>query len=90
MISFTTALSDLAVKSSVLVTAVSPGPVQTERRDNLMRQQVQAAGQDPAVYVKERSQQFPLGRAPAGGGRGRLLPRLRARLLSHHGGRRDH
>jgi 3-oxoacyl-[acyl-carrier protein] reductase len=62
LINFTKALSDLAVKSQVLVTGVSPGPVQTERWDSLMAQQAKAAGQDLAIYVKERSQEFPLGR----------------------------
>ena len=62
LINFTKALSDLAVKSNVLVTGVSPGPVKTERWDSLMEQQAKAAGQDLATYVKERSQEFPLGR----------------------------
>jgi 3-oxoacyl-[acyl-carrier protein] reductase len=62
LINFTKALSDLAVKSKVLVTGVSPGPVRTERWDNLMAQQAKAAGQDAADYVRERSQEFPLGR----------------------------
>jgi 3-oxoacyl-[acyl-carrier protein] reductase len=62
LVNFTKALSDLAVKSQVLVTAVSPGPVQTERWDRLMAQQARAAGQDVTAYVKERSQEFPLGR----------------------------
>jgi 3-oxoacyl-[acyl-carrier protein] reductase len=62
LINFTKALSDLAVKTNVLVTGVSPGPVKTERWDRLMAQQAQAAGQDVADYVKERSQEFPLGR----------------------------
>jgi 3-oxoacyl-[acyl-carrier protein] reductase len=62
LINFTKALSDLAVKSQVLVTGVSPGPVKTERWDSLMAQQAKAAGQDVALYVRERSQEFPLGR----------------------------
>jgi 3-oxoacyl-[acyl-carrier protein] reductase len=62
LINFTKALSDLAVKSKVLVTGVSPGPVKTERWDSLMAQQARAAGQDAANYVRERSQEFPLGR----------------------------
>jgi NAD(P)-dependent dehydrogenase (short-subunit alcohol dehydrogenase family) len=62
LINFTKALSDLAVKSKVLVTGVSPGPVKTERWDSLMVQQAKAAGQDAEHYVKERSQEFPLGR----------------------------
>jgi 3-oxoacyl-[acyl-carrier protein] reductase len=62
LINFTKALSDLAVKSKVLVTGVSPGPVKTERWDTLMAQQAKAAGQDLAHYVKERSEEFPLGR----------------------------
>jgi len=62
LINFTKALSDLAVKSNVLVTGVSPGPVKTERWDSLMAQQAKAAGQDTENYVRERSQEFPLGR----------------------------
>jgi 3-oxoacyl-[acyl-carrier protein] reductase len=50
------------VKSKVLVTGVSPGPVTTERWDGLMAQQAKAAGQDTEDYVRERSQEFPLGR----------------------------
>jgi 3-oxoacyl-[acyl-carrier protein] reductase len=62
LINFTKALSDLGVKSKVLVTGVSPGPVKTERWDSLMAQQAKAAGQDAENYVRERSQEFPLGR----------------------------
>jgi len=62
LINFTKALSDLAVKSKVLVTGVSPGPVKTERWDSLMAQQAKAAGEDIENYVKERSREFPLGR----------------------------
>ena len=46
----------------MLVTGVSPGPVKTERWDSLMAQQAKAAGQDAENYVRERSQEFPLGR----------------------------
>lgn len=38
------------------------GPVKTERGDSLMAQEAQAAGQDTENYVRERSQEFPLGR----------------------------
>jgi 3-oxoacyl-[acyl-carrier protein] reductase len=62
LINFTKALSDLGVKSKVLVTGVSPGPVKTERWDSLMAQPAKAAGQDTENYVRERSQEFPLGR----------------------------
>jgi 3-oxoacyl-[acyl-carrier protein] reductase len=36
--------------------------VKTERWDSLMAQQAKAAGQEIAVYVEERSREFPLGR----------------------------
>lgn len=36
--------------------------MKTERWDTLMAQQAAAAGQDAAIYVRERSQEFPLGR----------------------------
>ncbi len=62
LINFTKALADLGARSKVLVTGVSPGPVKTERWDNLMAQQAKAAGQETAVYVEERSREFPLGR----------------------------
>jgi len=62
LINFTKALSDLGARSNVLVTGVSPGPVKTERWDSLMAQQAKAAGQDLESYVKERSQELPLGR----------------------------
>jgi 3-oxoacyl-[acyl-carrier protein] reductase len=62
LINFTKALADLGAKSNVLVTAVSPGPVKTERWDSLMKQQAAAAGQDLDAYVRENSASFPLGR----------------------------
>src|SRR5262249_1447301 len=62
LINFTKALSDLAVKSGVLVTGVSPGPVKTERWDSLVRQQATAVGQDLETYTKEQNASFPLGR----------------------------
>src|SRR5215831_19900173 len=62
LINFTKSLSDLAVKSGVLVTGVSPGPVKTERRDHLTVQQAAAAGQDVETYAKEQNASFPLGR----------------------------
>ncbi len=62
LINFTKALADLGARSKVLVTGVSPGPVKTERWDSLMAQQAKAAGQEIAVYVEERSREFPLGR----------------------------
>jgi 3-oxoacyl-[acyl-carrier protein] reductase len=62
LINFTKALSDLGAKHNVLVTAVSPGPVKTERWDSLLRQQAAAAGQDPEAFARERAREFPLGR----------------------------
>src|SRR5215468_4016009 len=62
LINFTKALADLGAPSNILVTAVSPGPVKTERWDNLLRQQAEAAGQDLQAYIKEQNRSFPLGR----------------------------
>jgi len=62
LINFTKALADLGAPSNVLVTAVSPGPVKTDRWDSLQRQQATAAGMDLASYEKEQSRNFPLGR----------------------------
>jgi 3-oxoacyl-[acyl-carrier protein] reductase len=62
LINFTKALADLGAPSNILVTAVSPGPVKTERWDNLQRQQAEAAGQDLQAYIKEQNRSFPLGR----------------------------
>jgi NAD(P)-dependent dehydrogenase (short-subunit alcohol dehydrogenase family) len=62
LINFTKALADLGAKSNVLVTAVSPGPVKTERWDSLLRQQAAAAGTDPEAFGRERAKEFPLGR----------------------------
>ncbi len=62
LINFTKALADLGARSNVLVTAVSPGPVKTERWDNLVRQQAAAAGKDVDVYAKEQNATMPLGR----------------------------
>lgn len=62
LVNFTKALADLGARSGVLVTAVSPGPVKTERWDRLMAQQAEAEGKDLETYVSERSQEFPLRR----------------------------
>jgi 3-oxoacyl-[acyl-carrier protein] reductase len=62
LINFTKALADLGAKSNVLVTAVSPGPVKTERWDILVRQQAAAAGKDEDTYTKEQHATMPLGR----------------------------
>ncbi|MBI2526957.1 MAG: SDR family oxidoreductase [Candidatus Rokubacteria bacterium] len=62
LINFTKALADLGAKSNILVTAVSPGPVKTERWDALTRQQAQAAGKDVAAFERERAADLPLGR----------------------------
>ncbi|HET7876496.1 MAG TPA: SDR family oxidoreductase [Methylomirabilota bacterium] len=62
LVNFTKALSDLAAPHHVLVTAVSPGPVKTERWDSLLRQQAAAAGKDPEAFARERAREFPLGR----------------------------
>jgi len=44
------------------VTAVSPGPVKTERWDSLIRQQAAAAGKDIDAFTREQNAGFPLGR----------------------------
>jgi 3-oxoacyl-[acyl-carrier protein] reductase len=62
LINFTKALADLGAPSNILVTAVSPGPVKTDRWDSLQRQQAIAAGKDLETFEKERSRNFPLGR----------------------------
>jgi 3-oxoacyl-[acyl-carrier protein] reductase len=62
LVNFTKALADLGAKSNVLVTAVSPGPVKTERWDVLVRQQAAAAGKDAESYAKEQTANMPLGR----------------------------
>ncbi len=62
LVNFTKALADLGAGSNVLVTAVSPGPVKTERWDSLASQQAAAAGKDVESYVKEQNARMPLGR----------------------------
>ncbi|MBI1728533.1 MAG: SDR family oxidoreductase [Candidatus Rokubacteria bacterium] len=62
LINFTKALADLGAPSNILVTAVSPGPVKTDRWDSLQRQQAAAAGKDLETFVKEQNRNFPLGR----------------------------
>jgi 3-oxoacyl-[acyl-carrier protein] reductase len=62
LINFTKALADLGAPSNILVTAVSPGPVKTDRWDSLQRQQATAAGKDLDTFEKEQSRNFPLGR----------------------------
>src|SRR6266498_1975443 len=51
LINFTKALADLGAPSNILVTAVSPGPVKTDRWDSLQRQQAEAAGNDLETYI---------------------------------------
>ena len=62
LINFTKALADLGAPSNILVTAVSPGPVKTDRWDSLQRQQAAAAGKDLETFVKEQNRNLPLGR----------------------------
>jgi len=62
LINFTKALADLGASRNVLVTGVSPGPVKTERWDNLVRQQAAAAGKDAEAYAKDQNATMPLGR----------------------------
>jgi 3-oxoacyl-[acyl-carrier protein] reductase len=62
LINFTKALADLGARSNILATAVSPGPVRTERWDSLQRQQAVAAGKDLEAFRRETSASFPLGR----------------------------
>jgi NAD(P)-dependent dehydrogenase (short-subunit alcohol dehydrogenase family) len=62
LINFTKALADLGAGSNVLVTGVSPGPVKTERWDQLAQQQAAAAGTDIDSYLKEQNSRMPLGR----------------------------
>jgi 3-oxoacyl-[acyl-carrier protein] reductase len=62
LINFTKALADLGAPANILVTAVSPGPVKTDRWDSLQRQQAAAAGKDLETFVKEQNRNFPLGR----------------------------
>jgi 3-oxoacyl-[acyl-carrier protein] reductase len=62
LINFTKALADLGAPSNILVTAVSPGPVKTDRWDSLQRQQAEAAGKDLETYAKEQNRGLPLGR----------------------------
>ena len=62
LINFTKALADLGASANVLVTGVSPGPVKTERWDNLVRQQAKASGADVDSYLKEQNAHMPLGR----------------------------
>ncbi|HWM78382.1 MAG TPA: short-chain dehydrogenase/reductase [Methylomirabilota bacterium] len=62
LINFTKALADLGARSNILVTAVSPGPVKTERWDTLQRQQAQAAGKDLESHLAELNKNYPLGR----------------------------
>lgn len=62
LINFTKALADLGARSNILVTAVSPGPVKTERWDTLQRQQAQAAGKDLETHMAELNKNYPLGR----------------------------
>jgi 3-oxoacyl-[acyl-carrier protein] reductase len=62
LVNFTKALADLGARSGVLVTAVSPGPVKTERWETLMRQQAEAVGTDVESLERERAAELPLGR----------------------------
>jgi 3-oxoacyl-[acyl-carrier protein] reductase len=62
LVNFTKALADLGARSNVLVTAVSPGPVKTDRWDSLLRQQARAAGKTPEEFEKDTAAGYPLGR----------------------------
>jgi NAD(P)-dependent dehydrogenase (short-subunit alcohol dehydrogenase family) len=62
LVNFTKALADLGAKSNVLVTAVSPALVRTERFDALTEQQAAASGKDIETVRKEQVADYPLGR----------------------------
>jgi NAD(P)-dependent dehydrogenase (short-subunit alcohol dehydrogenase family) len=62
LINFTKSLADLAAKSNVLVTAVSPGLVRTDRFESLLRQRAAAEGKDFETLVREQMAEYPLGR----------------------------
>jgi NAD(P)-dependent dehydrogenase (short-subunit alcohol dehydrogenase family) len=62
LINFTKSLADLAAKSNVLVNAVSPGLVRTERFESLLKQRATAEGKDFETLVKEQTAEYPLGR----------------------------
>jgi NAD(P)-dependent dehydrogenase (short-subunit alcohol dehydrogenase family) len=62
LVNFTKALADLAAPSNVLVSAVSPGPVATERWDQLLREQAKAQGKALEDYAREQNASYPLGR----------------------------
>jgi 3-oxoacyl-[acyl-carrier protein] reductase/bacilysin biosynthesis oxidoreductase BacG len=62
LINFTKALADLGAPHGILVTAVSPGPVKTERWESLLRQRAQAQGKVPDALEREQAAGWPLGR----------------------------
>lgn len=62
LINFTKSLADLAAKSNVLVNAVSPGLVRTERFESLLKQRAAAEGKDFETLVKDQTAEYPLGR----------------------------
>ena len=95
LINFTKALSDLGREVERAGDRVSPGPVNTERWESLMLQQAKAAGQVSETTYKKEVRNFHSDASRARGScRPGLLPRVRARLVSHRHyrdrGRRHH
>src|SRR5262249_2458552 len=62
LINFTKALADLAAPTNVLVTAVSPGPVATERWWKRGRERAAAEGRSVDGYTREQNAGYPVGR----------------------------
>ena len=81
----TVALANELGKDGILVNAIVPTAVRTDRHDKNIRDAMAKTGQSEAEVLKPRVAKIPLGRMGSGGGnrqRGRI-PGVRARELRH-------
>jgi NAD(P)-dependent dehydrogenase (short-subunit alcohol dehydrogenase family) len=62
LVNFTKGLADLGAPSNVLVTAVSPAAVRTERWESMLAHQAQATGRPIADLRRDSEGGYPLGR----------------------------
>lgn len=62
LLTVTKGVADAVAKHNIVVTAINPGPIRTERWDGLMERLGQAVGKTAAEYERSFVEQIPLGR----------------------------
>lgn len=62
LLTVTKGVADAVAKHSIVVTAINPGPIRTERWDGLMERLGQAVGKTATEYERSFVEQIPLGR----------------------------